>query len=224
VEAGFVTTFVTSVYLQLTFNYPYCLMSKLTAITLILSFLFAVPVPSGRVPRRAPNLTYYDASGKVIALSNFAGKVVVIEFLFIGSVHCGAVAQTLSRLNRELGSRGFQALGVAFSAPGSMADAAAVETFLQSYQLAIPVGYTSKENVDNFLSRGPSDVLNIPQVVVIDRAGVIRAQSGNRPGNPKLENEASLRALLDGLLKETAASHTSSVQSLPAIEESQDQR
>lgn len=39
-------------------------------------------------------------------------------------------------------------------------------------------------------------------MVIIDRAGVIRAQSGVRPGDPKLEDENALRALIDGLLKE----------------------
>ena len=205
-------------------NYGYRLMSKLTSIPTFLLFLFTVSAPSGSVARRAPELSINNPSGKVIALSNFTGKVLAVEFLFIGSTHCGSVAKTLSALNGELGPRGFQALGVAFTAPGSMADAAAVDTFVQSYQLAIPVGYTSKENVDRFLSRGPADVLNIPQIVVIDRAGVIRAQSGNRPGNPKLEDKASLRTLLDGLLKETAPSRTPSEQSLPASEESQHQR
>ncbi len=42
-------------------------------------------------------------------------------------------------------------------------------------------------------------------MLVIDRAGMIRAQSGGKPGDPKLENEDSLRTLLDGLLKEGAS-------------------
>jgi len=44
--------------------------------------------------------------------------------------------------------------------------------------------------------------LNTPQVIVIDRAGMIRAQSGGKGGDPALENENSLRTLLDTLLKE----------------------
>lgn len=42
------------------------------------------------------------------------------------------------------------------------------------------------------------------QMVIIDRAGVIRAQSGVRPGDPKLEDENARRVLIDGLLKEKA--------------------
>jgi len=184
-------------------------MSKITGIVLFVSSLFSVAVPSGPTPRKAPDLAVYDRSGKVVTLSNFSGKVVAIEFLFVRSPHCGYVAQTLNKLHRELGPRGFEALGVAFTAPGSTADAATVDTFVQSYQLDIPVGYANKENVDNFLNRGSADILAIPQVVVIDREGVIRAQSGKHPGNPTLEEEASLHALLDELLKERPASGAS---------------
>jgi len=68
------------------------------------------------------------------------------------------------------------------------------------------VGYTDSTSVDKYLERGRADVLNIPQVVVIDRSGMIRAQSGAKPGDPKLEDEASLRNLLAPLLKETPPS------------------
>ena len=47
------------------------------------------------------------------------------------------------------------------------------------------------------------DRYSVPQEVVIDRKGMIRAQSGI-DGDPKLQEENSLRALIDGLLKEGA--------------------
>ena len=176
----------------------------IAAILLFVIMACTLAVPSGPVPRQAPDLSFVDPSGKSISLSNYKGKVVALEFFFVGSMHCVRVAQVLNQLNEELGSRGFQPVAVAFSAPQSDADAATVDNFVQSYRLAFPVGYTDKEDVDRFLSRGKDDVLSIPQVVIIDRSGMIRAQSGNRPGDPKLEDGASLRTLLDGLLKENA--------------------
>ena len=161
---------------------------------------------SGSVPRKAPELSFYDRSGKATSLANFKGKVVALEFLFIRSAHCARVAQTLNKLKCDLGSRGFQAISVAFSAPQSEADTATVDAFTQSLRLAYPVGYTDKGDVDRFMNRGKYEVLSIPQVVIIDRAGVIRAQSGVRPGDPRLEDENALRALIDGLLKEKVPS------------------
>lgn len=176
---------------------------SISAIIIFILAACSLAVSAAPVPRRAPELSFYDRSGKAVSLSNFQGKVVALEFLFVRSMHCARVAQTLNKLNNDLRSRGFQSIGVAFSAPQSEADAATVDNFIQSLSLAYPVGYTDKENVDRFLDRGKYDVLNIPQVVIIDRAGVIRAQSGVRPGDPKLEDENSLRVLLDALLKET---------------------
>lgn len=175
---------------------------SMSAIVICILVACSLPVSAGPAPRKAPELSFYDRSGKVMSLSNFKGKVIVLEFLFVRSMHCARVAQTLNKLNNDLSSRGVQSLGVAFSAPQSEADTVTVENFIQSLRLAYPVGYTNKEDVDKFLERGKYDVLSIPQVVIIDRAGVIRAQSGTRPGDPKLEDENSLRALLDVLLKE----------------------
>jgi len=180
-------------------------MQKFIAATLV--FLLAIStlaVPAGPVPRKAPELSFFDPSGKAILLSSFKGKVVAVEFFFVRSMHCVRVAQTLNKLNDELGPRGFQAVAVAFSAPHSEADAATVDIFVQSSRLAFPVGYADKEDVDRFLSRGQGDILNIPQVIIIDRAGMIRAQSGNRPGDPALEDIDALRARLDALLKQKA--------------------
>jgi hypothetical protein len=47
-------------------------------------------------------------------------------------------------------------------------------------------------------------MLSIPQIVVIDRAGTIRAATGDQV-NPSLEDANSLRMMLDALLKESPA-------------------
>ena len=180
-----------------------------TVIPLFVVAAVTLAVPLGLVPRKAPELSFSDPSGKEISLSRFKGKVVAVEFFFVRSMHCVRVAQTLNKLNDELRSRGFQAVAVAFSAPQAPADPATVDNFVQTYRLAFPVGYTDKQDVDRFLSRGKDDIVNIPQVVIIDRAGMIRAQSGNRPGDPALEDIDSLRARLDALLKEKAPATSS---------------
>lgn len=181
-------------------------MPKVTALTLTLLMMASTPAASsGSIPRKSPELTLNETSGKQILLSSFHGKVVVIEFLFLRSLHCQRVAQTLNRLYSDLGSRGFQPVGIVFG-PG--ADAQKVTYFALDSKLAYPVGYSTPDVVDSFLARGPNETLNIPQVVVIDRAGMIRAQSGGKGGNPALEDENSLHALIDTLLKEEAPHHS----------------
>jgi hypothetical protein len=113
------------------------------------------------------------------------------------------VAATLNKLNSELGPRGFQAVGIVFDPPNTASTGAQLLPAVVNYlKLTYPLGYASKDDVDNYLGRSGNEILNIPQVVVIDRAGMIRAASGGRGGDPALEDENSLRNLIDGLLKE----------------------
>ena len=127
------------------------------------------------VPRKSPEFTILEPSGKQTPLSSFKGKVIVIEFLFLRSAHCLRVAQALSRLYNELGPRGFQPIGIVF---GPNASNQMVTYFAADSKLAYPVGLATPDRVDSYLARAPEEILNIPQIVVIDRSGVIRAQSG----------------------------------------------
>lgn len=177
-------------------------MQKLTSLTLVLLMAATTAAPSGVIPRKSPEFTIHEPSGKDVLLSSFKGKVVMIEFLFLASGKCLNLAQTMTKLSAELGGRGLQPVGVAFPAPGSDANGPLVRYTAENLKLTYPVGYADKNEVDQYLSREGSETLRIPQVVIIDRAGMIRAQSGGRNGNAQLENEAYLRTLLDGLLKE----------------------
>lgn len=177
---------------------------KITSIFLAMALVTSVfALPSVTVLRKSPEFTIADPSGKTTQLSSFKGKVVVMEFLFVKSQHCMRVAAMLNKLNSELGPRGFQAIGIVFDPPNAEGTGAQLLPSVVDYlKLTYPLGYASKDDVDNYLGRKGNEILNIPQVVVIDRAGMIRATSGGRGGDPALEDENSLRNLIDGLLKE----------------------
>jgi peroxiredoxin len=163
----------------------------------------AFALPSVTVSHKSPEFVIAEPSGHTTMLSRLRGKVVVMEFLFVKSQHCLRVATTLNKLNNELGPRGFQAVGIVFDPPNSTDGTAQLLPSLVDYlKLTYPLGYATKDQVDSYLGRNGNEILNIPQVVVIDRAGVIRAASGGRGGDPALEDENSLRNLIEGLLKE----------------------
>ena len=176
---------------------------KTAALAMLVVVMAGSAVPSAPVPRRSPAFTINESSGKQVQLSSFRGKVVMIEFLFLRSPKCLDLAQTMNKLNAELGKRGFQPIAIAFPAPQSDANQALVGVLADGMKLTYPVGYTTKDDVDKFLSRSAKDTLRIPQVVIIDRAGMIRAQTGGLGGDTRLDGEAYLRTLLDGLLKES---------------------
>lgn len=162
----------------------------------------ALAIPSTVVPRVSPEFIINQPSGRTTLLSSYKGKVVMIEFLFLRSEKCMNLAMTMNKLNQELGPRGFQPVAIAFPAPQSDASPGLVSYVADYFKLTYPLGYTNKENVDQYLGRQEKEFFRIPQIVIIDRKGMIRAQTGT--DNPQLENENSLRALIQGLLNEGA--------------------
>lgn len=155
--------------------------------------------------RQSPEFDIAEPGHPDLMLSSFKGKVVVMEFLFVRSRHCQRVAQMLNQLNSELGAQGFQAVGVVFDPPSGSTAGVQIVDFLKNYlHLTYPVGYASREAVDAYLGRAPGQVLQIPQLVVIDRGGMIRATTGGRDANTTLEDEGLLRGQLQQLLRENS--------------------
>jgi peroxiredoxin len=166
-----------------------------------LAILLALGFPAVAAPpvlRDSPEFTIVDSSGNTTPLSSFKGQVVVIEFLLIQCPSCLRVAQTINKLYGEMGGRGFRPIGIAFD---NGISEPAVRSFVQLLKINYPIGYTTSDQVDRYLGRSITIRFQVPQVVVIDRAGVIRAQS--RPsGEANLTDEAYLRNLVGELLDE----------------------
>ncbi len=151
------------------------------------------------VIKASPDFTVTEPSGKQITLASQRGKVVVLTFMFTTCPHCQAEAQMLTRLLKDMGPRGLSVLGVAFNDNAAVL----VPGFVQQYNVGFPVGAADRQTVLNYL--GISEMVRwvVPQVVVIDRKGNIRAESPAQ-GDPNLQTESYMRELLDTLLKEPA--------------------
>ena len=161
------------------------------------------------VPRKAPEFTIIEASGKQTLLSSYKGKVIVLEFISTSCPHCQRNSVMLTKLQKELGPKGFQPLGVAFN---SADNAATVGAFVKQFEVTFPVGYASPDTVLSYLGYSIMDRYVYPEIVVIDRKGIIRAQSPPQ-GDPALQDENNLRMMIDGMLKESA---TTSAKATPA--------
>ena len=113
-------------------------------------------------------------------------------------VICQRLSQEVSKLNQELGPRGFQPVGVAFNPE---ANPSTVNAFIQQFGVNFPIGMAKVDTVLGYLGVSVMDRWVYPEVVIIDRKGMVRAQSPPQ-GDAKLQDPAQLRVLLDGLLKE----------------------
>jgi thiol-disulfide isomerase/thioredoxin len=171
----------------------------------------AAAYASGPVPRPAPALDFTDGTGKHIVLSNLKGKVVVVQFLLTTCSHCQAFSGILNKLQAEYGVKGFQALGAAVNeATPEMA-----RDYQAKYAQTFPVGPLVQDLCYAFLGLSVMERAGFPQIAVIDRKGQIREQTTSENIPQPLQNEAHLRALVEKLLAEGAAT-SGAAQKAPA--------
>jgi len=157
---------------------------------------FAIPP----MPRKSPEFTITDPSGKETLLSSYRGKVVVLAFVHTTCIHCQAFSTVLNKIQKDLGPRGFQAIDVAWNQGAQ----GLVPGFVRQLGLTFPVGYSDWDPIMSFLGFSVMDRPVVPLIVVIDKRGMIRAESPP-DGDPNLQDETKLRAMVEGLLGEGAA-------------------
>jgi len=175
-------------------------MKALAGLLAVLAFT-AAPAFSAQIPRKAPEFAIQMPDGSQKLLSSYRGKVVVLEFIFTTCPHCQHSCQLLSQLQKEYGPRGFQPLAVAWNDMAKMM----VPDFVREFKVTFPVGYGDRNVVNNFLQNPPEEMLHVPQIVFIDRKGMIRMQSLPR-NDGATGTEANIRGMIEKLLAEKATS------------------
>lgn len=177
-------------------------MSSMNRVAILLgsALMAAASLVGAEIPRQAPELVIKMADGKEVLLSKFRGKVVALEFLLTTCPHCQKSSQTMNRLYQQYGAQGFQPIGVAINDMANML----VVDYSKQFNLTFPVGYGNRDAAINFLQHPIMSSMMMPQLVIIDRQGVIRYQYA---GNDKFfeNDEKNLRDILPGLLKGGAA-------------------
>jgi peroxiredoxin len=149
-----------------------------------------------KVPRPAPEFALQLPTGKQVLLSQYKGKVIILEFLLTTCPHCQKTSEVLSKLHKEYGSKGFQPLGVAINDGAKEL----IPAFVQQFKVTYPVGVGDRTQVGSFLQHSFMKQMMMPQVVVIDRHGVIQAQHGGDDQKFFADEEKNLTAWIQKLL------------------------
>jgi peroxiredoxin len=180
------------------------LLGRISVILLWLAALAPAAMASD-IPRPSPDFAVNLNNGGQIHVSQYHGKVVVLAFILTSCPHCQFTSQILSGLQNEYGPRGFQVVASAIEDMASMF----VPDFIKKFQPPYPVGYNERPPVLDYLQHPVIYRLMMPQVVMIDRKGVIRAQfAGDDKFFEKPVQEKNFRELLEPLLKEGEAAAT----------------
>src|SRR3974377_2117762 len=163
------------------------------------------------VPRKAPELAVMLNSKEQLLLSSFRGKVVALEFVLTTCPHLQHSAGIIERMYKEFGPRGFQPLSAAINDNAQEL----VPEFIMKLGLTYPVGVTPREMAYDFLEYNPNAPgatnLLLPQLVFIDRKGIIRAYY---PGDDNFFKEpaaeTNMRNQIEALLKDNGTTKTAS--------------
>lgn len=180
-------------------------MRLIAMLAVLLPALLKAEMPP--VPRPAPEFTIHFPGGQTTQLSSFKGKVVALEFLYTTCPHCQHSSQVFSKLFTEYGAKGFQPLGVAFNEMPQML----VPDFVKQNNVNYPVGFSEREPVLSFLGIPVIERFVVPQIVWIDRKGMVRSQT-TPLGDEKYLQESYWREMIETLTKEpeiTTRKHTS---------------
>jgi len=172
-----------------------------TAALCLLGFAAVTPLANAQppLPRKAPEITIVETSGNKIPLSSYKGKVVVLALISTTCPHCQKECEMLTQLYSEMKPKGVQMAAIAFNDNAAML----VPGFIRDHGVMFPVGSAKLETVLDFLGFSVMDRYSVPQVAVIDKKGMIRAQSPPG-GDANLQDMAFLRNLINNLLNEGA--------------------
>jgi len=186
--------------------------SALLATAFAATFTLQAAAP---VPRPTKEFTIVLPSGKQTLLSSYRGKVVMMAFMFTTCPHCQALSKVITKLQGELGPRGFQAVGAVFNdevnSPDPKTNLAVTGAFVNQFHVGFPVGRVPRDTVMSYLGLSVMDSRwVVPEIVIIDRKGQIVKQSDPKgEGTPEMQKEDALRTYFDGLLGPAPAPATS---------------
>jgi peroxiredoxin len=157
---------------------------------------------TAEVPRPSPDFAVRMVDGKQILLSGYKGQVCVLAFILTYCSHCQKTVGVLSTMEKEFGSQGLQVVASAIEDMAAMN----VPDFIKHFQPPFPVGFNQHKPVLEYLQHPAMFKLLMPQLVFIDRQGIIRAQyAGDDNKFFSDDLEKNMRAQIISLLKEEPA-------------------
>lgn len=132
----------------------------------------------GKAFKPAPNFTLQDASGNTVKLSDYKGKVVLLDFWATWCGPCKIEIPWFMEFQRKYKDRGFTVIGVSMDEGGWQV----VKPFAEEFKMNYPVVLGSDETASAF---GGVEVL--PTTFIIDKQGRIVATHQGLTGKDEME-------------------------------------
>lgn len=153
----------------------------------------AAPPPVTTLPASVTEVELRALTGAPIKLSNYAGKVMLVNLWATWCGPCRQETPELVKLNKEFRSQGLEVIGLSTENPDESADQ--VREFVQNYKVDYRVGWSGSQVAVELMQGRDA----IPQSFVISRSGRIvkRFVGFNASATPDQIREAIQEALND---------------------------
>jgi thiol-disulfide isomerase/thioredoxin len=129
------------------------------------SLLFLFPAWAKAQTPKAPQLTLKDINGGEFRLSDYKGKVVLINFWATWCPPCRTEIPELIKLQRKYRKKGLQVVGITYP-PEKLSE---VRRFARAMKINYAIAIGTKANKELFTTSE-----SLPLTVVIDRNGSVR--------------------------------------------------
>jgi peroxiredoxin len=116
------------------------------------------------IGRPAPNFEFPGLDGKIVRLSDYRGKVVLVNIWASWCPPCIDEMPSMEKLYNELQGENFEILAVSIDALGIKA----VAPFMKAYKLTFPALIDSDGTIKNLYK-----ATGVPESFIIDREGIL---------------------------------------------------
>jgi peroxiredoxin len=134
----------------------------------------------------APDFRLADLTGKQVALSDYKGKVVVLDFWASWCGPCREELPVLERLNKSYAGQGLVVLGVNIDNQAS-----AAKDFLKKLPVTFPVVHDAEKQVAKQFAPP-----TMPSSYIIDRSGKLRHVHAGYKASDAAKIETEIKELL----------------------------
>jgi peroxiredoxin len=139
--------------------------------------VFAAPLDPGAT---APDWKLQDLNGKTVQLSDFKGKVVVLDFWATWCPPCRAEIPDFIALQNQYKDKGLVVIGVSLDQGGT----GVVSTFAKAQGMNYPIVLGTDDVAAQY-----GDIQAIPTTFVIDRSGKVVAKHEGQTDKATFESE-----------------------------------
>jgi len=134
-------------------------------------------------PRPAPAFSLKDLNGNTVALNDYKGKVVLLDFWATFCSPCVAAMPDLQKLHEKYGAQGFSVIGIATD---DKPDAIKlVPSIVAKKRVKYPILLTNEAAWTNY------QVETLPALFLIDRKGQIVRRFGGKTDHKEIEGEVA---------------------------------